>query len=246
MSADGVKAGRAYVELSVKDKIGQGLKRAKERLAAWGQGLAAVGTGVSAFSGSILGGLGAAVRRFADVGSELNDMSTATGVSAETLSALGYAAKQTGVDLGALHLGLRGMAKFTALVASGSKGAAKTLDQLGISAGAFMAAKPEQRLALLADGLRNVPDPGLRAALAMKTLGKSGEALLPMLAEGSAGLNAFIARANELGIVITDEELPVPHFVRTISRDNAFSQAIDRKQFAAFSSDSVAERTGHT
>lgn len=206
MSSDGVKAGRAYVELSVKDKISGGLKRAKERLAAWGEGLAAVGTGVSAFSGSILGGLGGALKHFADVGSELNDMSTATGVSAETLSALGYAAKQTGVDLGALHAGLRGMAKFTNLVASGNKGAIKTLDQLGISAGAFLAAKPEQRLALLADGLRNVSDPGIRAALAMKTLGKSGEALLPMLAEGSAGLNAFIARANELGIVITDEE----------------------------------------
>jgi hypothetical protein len=206
MSTDGVKAGRAYVELSIKDKIGQGLKRAKERLAAWAQGLAAIGTGITAFSGSILGGLMATVRQFANVGSELADMSAATGVSAETLSALGYAAKQTGVDLGALHAGLRGMAKFTAQVAAGNKSAIKILDQLGISAASFMAASPEQRLALLADGLRNISDPGLRAALAMKTLGKSGEALLPMLAGGSAGLNAFIDRARELGIVITDEE----------------------------------------
>ena len=109
MSTDGVKAGRAYVELSIKDKIGQGLKRAKERLAAWAQGLAAIGTGITAFSGSILGGLMATVRQFANVGSELADMSAATGVSAETLSALCYAAKQTVVDLGALHAGFRGM-----------------------------------------------------------------------------------------------------------------------------------------
>lgn len=206
MSTDGIKAGRAYVELSVKDKIGQGLKRAKQRFAAWAQGLATIGTGLSAFSGSMLGGLLASVKQFADMGSELNDMSAATGVSAETLSALGYAAKQTGVDLGALHAGLRGMAKFTAQVAAGNKSAIKILDQLGIHAGAFMSARPEQRLAMLADGLMKIPDPGLRAALAMKTLGKSGEALLPMLAGGSAGLNAFIERARELGIVITDEE----------------------------------------
>jgi hypothetical protein len=206
VSTDGIKAGRAYVELSIKDKIGQGLKRAKQRFAAWAQGLATIGTGISAFSGSMLGGLMAAVKQFADVGSELNDMSTATGIGAETLSALGYAAKQTGVDLGALHMGLRGMAKFTAQVAAGNKTAIKTLEQLGINAGAFMSARPEQLLAMLADGLKGISDPGLRAALAMKTLGKSGEALLPMLAGGSAGLNAFIDRARELGIVITDEE----------------------------------------
>jgi hypothetical protein len=41
MSTDGVKAGRAYVELSVKDRSAQGLTRAKERLAGWAQGLAA-------------------------------------------------------------------------------------------------------------------------------------------------------------------------------------------------------------
>lgn len=206
MSTDGIKAGRAYVELSLKDKVGQGLKRAKERLAAWGKGLALVGAGITGGAGSILGTLGAAVRQFAHTGSELHDLSTSTGVSAEMLSALGYAAKQSGIDIEVLHIALRGMAKFTAQVASGNKGAAKTLEQLGISTSTFLAAKPEQRLALLADGLRNISDPGLRAALAMKTLGKSGEALLPMLADGSAGLNAFIARARELGIVITDEE----------------------------------------
>jgi hypothetical protein len=42
--------------------------------------------------------------------------------------------------------------------------------------------------------------------MAMKTLGRAGESLLPMLAEGSAGLNAFIDRASELGLVITGEE----------------------------------------
>jgi hypothetical protein len=137
-------------------------------------------------------------------------MSAATGVGVEALSALSYAAKQTGVDIGALQGGLKGLAKFTGNVAAGSKGAIQTLQQLGISASTFMAARPEQRLALLADGLQTIPDPGVRAALAMKTLGRAGEALLPMLADGSAGLNAFISRAQELGIVITDEEARRP------------------------------------
>jgi hypothetical protein len=206
MSTDGVKAGRAYVELSTKDKLSAGLKRAKERLAAWAKGLALIGGGITAFSTSILGGLMATVRQFTTIGGELDDMRTATGVSVEMLSALGYAARQSGADLGAVHAALRGLAKFSAQVAAGGKGAIATLEHLGINASAFLAARPDQRLAMLADGLKNVHDPGVRAALAMKVLGKSGEALLPMLVNGAAGLNAFIDRAHELGIVISDEE----------------------------------------
>jgi hypothetical protein len=206
MSADGVKAGRAYVELSVKDRLTKGLAQAKERLAGWAKGLALTGTAIQAGSASVLTALGAAVHHFADQGSRLNDMSVATGVSVETLSGLGYAAQQTGVDLGSLQGGLKGLAKFTGNVAAGSKGAIHTLQQLGISASTFLAARPEQRLGLLADGLRKIQDPGVRAALAMKTLGRAGESLLPMLADGSAGLDAFLERARELGIVITGEE----------------------------------------
>lgn len=206
MSTDGVKAGRAYVELSVKDRLTQGLTRAKERLAGWAKGLALTGTAIQAGSASALTALGAAVHHFADQGSRLNDMSTATGVSVEALSGLSYAAQQTGVDLDSLQGGLKGLAKFTGNVAAGSKGAIHTLSQLGISASTFLAARPEQRLGLLADGLRSIQDPGVRAALAMKTLGRAGESLLPMLADGSAGLDAFLRRASELGIVITGEE----------------------------------------
>jgi hypothetical protein len=206
MSTDGVKAGRAYVELSVKDRLTRGLTAAKERLAGWAKGLALTGAALQGGSLSVLGTLGAAASHFADQGSQFNDLSAATGVGVEALSALSYAAKQTGVDVGALQGGLKGLAKFTGNVAAGSKGALHTLSQLGISASTFMAARPEQRLALLADGLQTIPDPGVRAALAMKTLGRAGESLLPMLADGSAGLNAFIDRAQELGIVITGEE----------------------------------------
>jgi hypothetical protein len=59
MSTDGVKAGRAYVELSVKDRLSQGLTRAKERLAGWAKGLALTGAAIQGGSLSLLGTLGA-------------------------------------------------------------------------------------------------------------------------------------------------------------------------------------------
>ena len=206
MSADGVKAGRAYVELSVKDRLSKGLTEAKERLAGWATGLSLAGAAIQGGSLAMLGALGAAASRFADQGSQFNDMSAATGVGVEALSGLAYAAKQTGVDVGALQGAFKGLAKFTGNVAAGGQGAIDTLSQLGVSVSAFMSARPEQRLAMIADGLKTIPDPGIRAAMAMKTLGRAGESLLPMLADGSAGLDAFIDRASQLGLVITGEE----------------------------------------
>lgn len=112
MSADGVKAGKAYVELSVKDRLTQGLTEAKERLTSWANGLALTSAAIQTGSLAVLGALGAAASHFADQGSQFNDMSAATGVGVEALSALSYAAKQTGVDVGALQGGLKGLAKF--------------------------------------------------------------------------------------------------------------------------------------
>jgi hypothetical protein len=120
-------------------------------------------------------------------------------VGVEALSALSYAAKQTGVDVGALAGRSEGTRRVHRQRGGRQQRALHTLSQLGISASTFMAARPEQRLALLADGLQTIPDPGVPAAMAMKTLGRAGEALLPMLAGGSAGLNAFVDRAQELG-----------------------------------------------
>jgi hypothetical protein len=206
VSSSGIKAGRAYVELFLKDTLPKGLEAAQRRLAAWAKGLAVIGGGMQAMSASVLTPLLAAAHDFAGQGSALNDLNAATGVSVEELSALNFAAEQTGTSLEGLHGALKGLAKFTGLVNGGSKQAAKTLQALGISSSAFLAATPTQRLAMIADGLDKIKDPGLRASFAMKTLGKAGEAMLPMLAGGSAGLKELTDRAAELGIVITGEE----------------------------------------
>lgn len=205
--ASGVKAGQAYVELSLRDKMSAGLAAAKEQFNRFMIGLAAAGAGMQVVAGAGLATMGNAVGEFVSQGSQLADASARTGVAASTLSALGFAAKQTGVDLGSLEAGMKGMAKFTGAVASGNQQAASTLKALGVSAGAFMAASPEQRLGMIADGLAKVNDPGLKAALAMTALGKSGVELLPMLEGGSAGLAEFMAEAERLGIVVGDDQV---------------------------------------
>lgn len=208
-SAKGVKAGEAYVELHTRlaSDFEKTLDGAKEKFKAWGESLRSVGAKVMAAGAGILTPLAGAVASAMGTAGQLADISAATGTSAESLSALGYAAKLTGVDLESLHGALRGMAKFTGQVAAGGKGATETLSKLGISSKAFLAATPEKRLAMIAEGLKGISDPGLRAAYAMKALGKSGEALIPMLAGGAKGLQEAAEEAQRLGLIVKSDDV---------------------------------------
>ena len=93
-NAQGIRAGEAFVELFADDsRLVKGLKKASARLKGWGESVTAAGKSMLAGGGAILGALAGSAKVFADMGSELSDMSTRTGVSVEALSELGYAAK---------------------------------------------------------------------------------------------------------------------------------------------------------
>jgi hypothetical protein len=207
MSTSKIKAGKAVVELSLYDRIDKGLNAAKKKLQGFADGVKSYGSRLALASAGVIGGLGGFVSAASAIAGPLQDLSESSGVTASELTALKFAGDQVGVGLEALTGGLRTLAKFTAAVEAHSKKAEKTLNQLGITSSAFLAATPVQRLAMIADGLQRISDPALRAALAMAVLGKNGFDLQRLLAGGADGLNALLARAAELGVVISDEDI---------------------------------------
>lgn len=206
MSTSAVKAGRAYVELSVKDRMSRGLDDARARFMAWGTSLTVMGTAVLATSAGIFSALGSAVNAYESYGSSLNDLSNSTGVAVEDLSALQYAAKLNGISTGQLTTGLKGLIKFTGGVASGSKKAAQTLAELGINQEAFLKAGTVGRMNMVADSLAGIEDGTERANAAMAIFGKGGLEMARLLKGGSEELNKLIAEAERLGAVMTTEE----------------------------------------
>lgn len=127
------------------------------------KGIAAARRSLSGFAGSATGMLGslasslsagALLGSFEAVGSEINDLSIRTGVTAENLSALKYAADQSGSSISALTAAFTFMQKH------------------GIDPDAF----PQ-----VAAQLRAIEDPTLRAQAALQLLGKRGAELLPMI-----------------------------------------------------------------
>lgn len=206
MSAAAIKAGKAWVELALKDKTDDGLANVKRKFLRWGAGLAAAGAAITAAAGGILSAFTGAAKIFADAGSQVYDLSKATGASAEQLSALGYAAEQSGASAADVASTFKGLAKFTAQVTAGSKASATALDQLGLSSQQFLAATPYDRLLLIADALQKIPDPGLRSAVAMQTLGRGAMELGSLLSQGAAGVRELVAEAERLGLVVTSAE----------------------------------------
>lgn len=201
----GIRAGRAFVELGVRDKLSRGLTAAQKKLEAFGAGVRAIGTRMIALGVAgvtALAGTGAA---FASAGDALDKMSSRTGASVEALSELGYAASLSGSDLETLEAGLRTMQKNLVAAVRGADGATETLRLLGLRAGDLAELSPDAQFKLLADRLSRVEDPALRATLAMEVFGKAGARLLPLLAEGAAGIEGLQAQARALGLTVSTE-----------------------------------------
>lgn len=166
MSLQEIQAGRAVVEATVKDKTDAGLKSAMGRLKAFGAGaraigagLTAVGAGFTAISSAILTPLGVAAKSFADSGSEIHDMAGMTGLAADNLSELKFAAEQSGASLSDVAVAIKSMQK-----------------------AGFDASKFDE----IAAGIASIKDPTERTKRALEVFGKSGTKLLPMLGELAA------------------------------------------------------------
>ncbi len=182
-----IKAGSAFVELTLKNNAFlKGLKSSGDSLKSFGEGAAKMGAGIMAAGALIRGSLLGALNHFATVGSELNDMSIRTGVAGAALAELGYAAEQSGADLGAVESGIRKMQKFMGSGIAASEETIKTLGDLKLSFTQLRAMKPEDQFQTVADALAHIQDPSKRAALAMKVFGKTGTSLMPMLMELSS------------------------------------------------------------
>ncbi len=201
----GIRAGRAFVELGVSDKLSAGLRRAQKRLQAFGAGLRSVGTKMSAMGVAILAPPVASAKLFAHVGDKLDKMSARTGVSTEALSELGFAAEQSGADLEILETGLRKMQKIVGDAADGTSTAVDALSRLGLTVEFLAHLSPEQQFKLISDRLSQIADPTLRAAAAMEVFGKSGTRLLPMIQDGAAGIEELQQQARSLGLTVSQE-----------------------------------------
>ena len=188
---------------SLGDKMSKGLKTAGKVAA----GIATAAAGAATAAGAALK---TAVDDTAAYADEIDKASLRSGLGAENLQKLKYAAEQSGASLSNIENTAK---KFNAQLAEISEGSdaskevAKAFDTLGI---AFKDADGNLRSTdelynetLMA--LAGMPDSAERTALATTLMGKGFTDLKPLLEQGSAGITTLEENAEKLGIVMSEE-----------------------------------------
>jgi len=184
-------------------EFGDKTKTLEDRLG----GARTAGFAMSAAGTVITGTLLAAAKSAADFGSELWDMHTRTGASVESLSALKYAAEQTGSSLGGVQTGLKFVAKNAYEAQSGTGPAAEAFAALGVQVrdASGKLKSSETLFTEVGTALRGVRGDSERTALAMAIFGRSGQQLLPMFLDAKGSIADLMAEAKKLGLVMSTE-----------------------------------------
>lgn len=209
MAAGDVRAGAAFIELSVNDSaLVKGLSRAAGRLKSFGSEVSAVGDKLTSIGTSAIGlgtaiaaPLGASVLAFASMGDALEEASQRTGITVEALSELQFVAAQSGVEIGSLESSIGRMQKTLAQAAEGSKESSEAFKRIGLSVGQLAGLAPDKQFELIADRLGEIRDPAERARAAMAIFGRGGAAILPL----AGNVTDLRDRFRDLGLTISTE-----------------------------------------
>ena len=208
----GIRAGKAYVELSSDDsKLAKNLKQAEARLKKWGASIRSVGTVLGAAGMGVLTPMLHASKKFAEDGAALWEMSQQTGATVETLSALKYAGDDLGVSAETIGMAFVKMTKTVYSAANGSKSATAALGALGLSIGNLDGLNPDEQFLAIADALAQVENPQIRLGMAMDIFGKNAASVIPLLAQGRDGLEQYMAKAKDMGRVMSGEDAQAAH-----------------------------------
>jgi hypothetical protein len=167
-----------------------------------------------------LDGLSAIGNVFQDIGSRvsslvssvnssvdtLNDFSARTGIGVEALQGYSLAAKLAGVDTEQFGAAVQ---KLAVNIGKATPGDAldKSLRGINLSVAELRALAPEDQFSAIGNAISQLPTAADRAGAAVEIFGQQGAALAPLFREGAASLEELKARAERLGIIVSETQV---------------------------------------
>jgi hypothetical protein len=136
----------------------------------------------------------------------LNDLSARTGIGVESLQAYSLAAKLAGVDAAQFGTAIQ---KLSVNIGKANAGDAfdKSLRGIGLTVAELKALAPERQFSEIGEAISRLPTVADRAAAAVEIFGKQGAALAPLFREGAASIEELQARAERLGIIVSETQI---------------------------------------
>lgn len=167
-----------------------------------------MGIAMTAVGGVIVAGLGKMISSATQLGDTFNKMSIRTGASTEMLSALRFAAQQSGASLEIVEKGFTRLSKNMFDSTLGLAEAKRGFEALGITVtknnGELKAT--DDVFLELAEKFKVMKDGAEKSAIANTIFGRSGIQLIPILNQGKEGIAELSEEAEKLGIVFSEDD----------------------------------------
>lgn len=166
---------------------------------------AAIGTAVIGTSAALIG----MATDASQVADDVDKMSQKIGMSREGYQEWSYIMSQNGMDVDKLQTGMKTLVTQMDKVKDGNEDAIETFKQLGVevmnSDGSLRSQEEVMNETIRA--LADMGDTAERAKLQTELFGKAGTEMAPMLNQGSKAIDDLKQRAQDLGLVLSDEAI---------------------------------------
>ena len=196
--------GRMFVDFVARTAgFEAGVERAKKRMSGFerqAKAMNGVLMKLGAAAGAYVGGraLLSMAEATADNIDQTAKLADRLNLSIDALGRMRHAANLSGVAADEFDGAIGKLTIRLGEAGQGSKTAIEGFERLGLNFQTLTNQSTEKQIAQIADAVNALPDPAARAAAMVDLFGKSGAALLPMLAAGSAGLGDMAAEYDKL------------------------------------------------
>lgn len=189
--------GNVYAELSVRDKMTVGVKRAESSLASLGKKLAGFAKGFAlAAPAAAFAGLAASMKSAIDAGGQLSDMMSRTGIKdGEGLFIMQRAFENAGIAGEKVPDVINRMQRALVEAGQGAANYQRAFEALGLNFEQLRSMEPTKQFQAISRAIAAIDDPTLKAATAMQLFGRSGAELLVLMNDGKA----FETAAKQVG-----------------------------------------------
>src|SRR5690625_7662826 len=144
-------------------------------------------------------------KRMADEADNIGKLATQTGLTAEAIQELGYAAEQSGGSLEDVTTAVVRMQRAIVQAEQGSARYQRSLDLIGVSTDQLRGLAGDEQFVFLADAISKVTDEADRNAASMDLLGRASQSLWALVAEGGGGIDHLRTQLRDAGGVLATD-----------------------------------------
>lgn len=147
------------------------------------------------------------IQRYGEMVDELGKIAEQSGISAQSLQGLQYAAQQNDTEFESLTQGLKKLRVNQVDAINGSAELRQTFLHLGISVSDLEKLSPEELFLRVADGVQGLGNEADRTNALVKIMGKGGDDLGVLMNQGAEGIRAAMNEAKEFGRELDDRTI---------------------------------------